>query len=259
MSPPPPSDWQSERESLITMVARSEERAAAAAARIAELTAAVQELTQQVANANDRIADQLAVAQRSQRPPRRPPPTPKPPPGLDSDEAAAFDARPQSPKLPKKKKRKKAVRPTGRKPLPEHLPADEHTLRPDCSGECGCADVAVVDEVRLEKLTVVQEHQRRRVVYRKTVRGKQCNARTTATSLPAPLQRSKVTGDWFALLLWTKFILHVPLDRIRRDLAAKGIHLAESFLVEQIRLGAELLEAIDGVHWKEVLVGNTGN
>jgi len=77
----------------------------------------------------------------------------------------------------------------------------------------------VADEVVEEKLHVVKEHQRRRVVRRTTCRCRHCGGRTTPRSLPAPYERSKVTCEWLGWLVYQKFSLLTPLDRLRRDLA----------------------------------------
>lgn len=157
-----------------------------------------------MASGNDRIAELLAIAQRMKRKPPNQPPTPKAPPELEDDTRAAFDQRPTPPEIPPKPEpERKDTRPTGRKPLPEHLETDEHVRYPEVCG-CGCTDFEIVDEVVEEKLTVVKEHQRRRVVRRKTGRCKQCRKRTTARSLPAPFPRSKATCDWLAWLVVQK-------------------------------------------------------
>jgi hypothetical protein len=111
----------------------------------------------------------------------------------------------------------------------------------------------VVDQLLEEKLHVVKEHQRRRVVRRYTCRCRACGERTTARSLPAPYERSKVTCEWLAWLVYQKFWLLTPLDRIRRDLAARRIPLAMSTLVTFIQRAAQLLAGVDGLHWKQLL------
>jgi len=50
--------------------------------------------------------------------------------------------------------------------LPQHLEAEEHVRRPARDGHCGGAALDAADEVADEKLHVVKEHQRRRVVRR---------------------------------------------------------------------------------------------
>ena len=106
-----------------------------------------------------------------------------------------------------------------------------------------------------EKLHVVKEHQRRRVVRRTTCRCRSCGERTTPRSLPAPYERSKVTCDWLAWFVHQKFGLLAPLDRIRRDLAERGIPLAMGTLVSFIERAADLLAPVDGVHWQQLLAG----
>ena len=213
-------------------------------------------LIEQIAKLNERVAELLAVAQRKQRKPATPPAVAAP---VELDRAAklAFDDRPTPPPLPEKPpKQPRKVKPTGRKPLPTHLPVEGHELRPSQCAQCGGTELDVVDEVVEEKLHVVKEHQRRRVVTRTTCRCRTCLARTTPPSLPAPYERSKVTCDWLAWFVHQKFGLLAPLDRIRRDLAERGIPLAMGTLVNFVERAADLLAPVDGVHWKQLLAGS---
>ncbi len=220
-----------------------------------ERTAQLASLAELVAKGNDRIAELLAIAQRKKRKPRKKAPVPKAPPEVDAATRATFDARPRPPEVPPKPPRvPKPRKPTGRKPLPKHLPAVEHVRYPEVCA-CGCADFDLVDEVVEEKLTVVREHQRRRVVRRKTGRCKRCRKRTTARSLPAPFPRSKATCEWLAWLVVQKFVLLLPLDRIRDLLRLQGLPLSMSYLVSQVQRAAQLLGPIDGAHWKQLLAG----
>jgi len=222
--------------------------------QVAALTVEVGRLAELVAQGNDRITELLAVAGRKKSRSKRRPPAPAPSPSLDPDARAAYLARPRAPPRPvKPKAAKKPRRPTGRKPVPEHLPAEEHRLRPDACKKCGGSDLDVVDEVVETKLHVVKEHQRRRVVRRKTCMCRHCGTRTTPRSLPSPFSRSKATCEWLAWLVHQKFVMLTPLDRLRRDLAAKGVPLAMSYLVGQIERAADLLGGVDGAHWKRLL------
>jgi len=233
-------------------------RLAASDARVTDLIVEVGRLADLVAQGNDRITELLAIAQRKKGSARKAPAdkAPAPPPSLDDDAKKAFTSRPAPPKLPKKKKPpKKKTKPTGRKPLPEHLEAEEHTAKPEGCSCCGSTDLELVDEVVEIKLHVVKEHMRRRVVRRKTACCRHCGERTTARSLPAPFARSKATCEWLAWLVHQKFVMLTPLDRIRRDLASRGIKLAMSYLVTQIERAADLLGAVDGEHWKQLLAG----
>ncbi|MCP4242452.1 MAG: IS66 family transposase [bacterium] len=226
-------------------------------ARNAELTAEVSRLAQLVAVANEQMAELLAIVGRKKRGGRKSTAkAPEPPPTVSEEERRAYAERPRAPARPKKvKPPKKPRRPTGRKPLPEHLLAEEHTLRPEACSDCGGTDLELVDEVIETKLHVVQEHQRRRVVRRKTCACRHCGTRTTARSLPSPFARSKATCEWLAWLVHQKFVMLTPLDRLRRDLASRGLPLAMSYLVSQIERAADLLGPVDGEHWKQLLAG----
>lgn len=222
----------------------------------ARLVEQIASFVEQIAKLNERIAELLAVAQRKQRKPS-PPATAATPVTLDGATKAAFDKRPVPPPLPDKpKKAARIAKPTGRKPVPAHLPLEEHALEPTQCAQCGGTELDVVDEVLEEKLHVVKEHQRRRVVKRTTCRCRRCLTRTTPSSLPAPYARSKVTCDWLAWFVHQKFGLLAPLDRIRRDLAERGIPLAMGTLVNFVERAADLLAPVDGVHWKQLLAGS---
>lgn len=212
-------------------------------------------LVEQIARLNERVAELLAVAQRKPRKPT-PPRVPAAPVELEGVAKVAFNQRPLPPPLPAKTaKAPRQVKPTGRSALPTHIPTEEHALCPEHCVHCGGTALDAVDEIVEEKLHVVKEHQRRRVVKRTTGRCRTCGTRTTPPSLPAPYERSKVTCDWLAWFIHQKFGLLAPLDRIRRDLAERGIPLAMGTLVNFVERAADLLAPVDGVHWKQLLGG----
>lgn len=230
---------------------------AEANAHIKELTAEVGRLAQLVAAGNERITELLAIANRKKRgAPRKSQKAPPPPPELDDAAKADYEDRPAAPPLPEKKKRKKPSRPTGRKPVPDHLQAEEHFLRPDACNKCGGSNLDDADVVREVKLHTVKEHQRRRVVERTTCRCRDCGHRTTPRSLPSPFPRSKATPEWLAWLVHQKFGMLAPLDRVRRDLASRGVKLSISYLVTQIERAADIMAPVDGQHWKQLLAGD---
>ena len=222
-------------------------------AQLAQALANISQLTETIAKLNERVGELLAAVQRKQRKPPAPKP-PMPPPVVEGEAKLAFEARPKPPELPPKTKPKKQrPPPTGRKPLPSHLPLEEHALRADACAHCGSTALDAADEVVEEKLHVVKEHQRRRVVKRTTCRCRNCGERTTPRSLPAPYERSKVTCDWLAWLVASKFSMLTPLDRLRRDLKERGVPLAMGSLVSFIERAADLLGPIDGLHWQQLL------
>lgn len=225
-------------------------------AELASVRAQLDEVVYQGAKTNELLSELTAIALRKQRPPPKPP-VPMSRPDLDEDTVAAFDKRPRPPAIEARAKpARKPRKPTGRKPLPGHLPADEHVLRPDSCEHCGGKALDLADEVVEEKLDFIRAHHRRRVVRRKTCRCRDCGERTTPRSLPAPYERSKVTSAWLAWVVYMKFVMLVPLDRLRRDLATRGIPLATSTLVGFIERAADLLKAVDGHHWQTLLKGS---
>jgi hypothetical protein len=157
----------------------------------AALRAQVAQLLESVAKLNERVAELLAIARRKQRKPSSPTP-PEPPPAVEGEAKVAFESRPKPPELPPKTKEKKPwPPPTGRKALPKHLLAEEHVLEPDECAHCGSTALDAAEVVVEEKLHVVKEHQRRRVVKRTTCRCRcrDCGKRTTPRSLPALWRR----------------------------------------------------------------------
>ena len=222
----------------------------------AELRAQLSQLLTQIGALNDRVSELLSVAQRRQRKPAAEKPS-TPEPAVDEKTRCAFDQRPKAPPKPEAAKTSSPrPAPTGRKGLPSHLEAEEHVLRPEACAQCGGIKLDVADEGVEEKLHVVKEHQRRRVVRRTTCRCRTCGTRTTPRSLPAPYARSKVTCEWLGWLVHQKFGLLTPPDRIRRDLADRGIPIAMSTLVSFIERAADLLAPIDGLHWRSLLAGS---
>jgi hypothetical protein len=231
-------------------VAALERENAALRAQLASAVATNSSMSVQLAKLNDRVEELLAVAQRKQR--RTASPSEN-----KSDQAlvvepaaqAAFDERPAPPTLPEKSSQaKREPKRTGRNAIPQHLEANEHRLCPAQCERCGGSARDVVDEVVEEKLHVVKERQRRRVVRRVTCRCLGCLARTTPVSLPAPYARSKVTCDWLAWLIDPKFGLLSPLNRIRRDRAEHGNPMAMGSLVNFVERAADPLAPIDGLH-----------
>jgi transposase len=223
----------------------------------AELRAQLAQVLVQLARQNERISELLAIAQRKHRKAPVDAPPAAPPPAVEGEARRAFEERPKAPVKPTEERPPTTkAKPTGRKRIPTHLEAEQHELRPDACGACGATALDVVDELVEEKLHVVKEHQRRRVVRRVTCRCRHCGERTTPRSLPAPYERSKVTCEWLAWLVYQKFWLLTPLDRIRRDLAERGVPLAMSTLVTFIERAADLLGGIDGLHWKQLLAGS---
>jgi len=214
----------------------------------------IEGLLAQLATLNARLTELTAALERKKRKPAAPKPVT--PATLTEAQRKAFEERPLPPEKPViSTVPKPRPKPTGRKAVPKHLTAEEHTFRPTACEHCGGTALDIADTLVEEKLHVVKEHQRRRVVTRVTCRCRACGKRTTPDSLAAPFPRSKVTGAWLAWLVHQKFWMLAPLDRVRRDLASRGIVMPMSTLVGYIERAADLLDAVDGFHWKQLLAG----
>jgi len=103
--------------------------------------------------------------------------------------------------------------------------------------------------------TVVPSYVRRRFIHRERVVCAECNHPTTAPMPPMPCKRALYTSAFLAWLVVMKFVLLVPLDRVRLLLASQGVHLSMGTLVHLIARAADLAGAIDGEHMKQLKAG----
>ena len=156
------------------------------------------------------------------------------------------------PPSPKKRPRSRG----GRRPPPEHLPADtEHHAVCAC-GKCG-GRVFKRDVLVTNVYTVVETFVRRRIIERERVlcANPDCSAPTTAPMPPMPCERALYDCRFLAWLVVLKFVLLVPLDRIRTLLLSQGVNIAMGTLVHLIERAADLASAIDGEHMKQLRAG----
>lgn len=234
----------------LAQLAESRASEAALRAQLTELTRAVTRLTEQVA---------LLLARRAKKA-KAPVPAA---PGPSADESVPADglpARPQPPTIPEKPdKVVLPVRPSGRRPIPEHLGVDAESHRPSMCVHCGGKDLRIVGEEITNQIDTIREHLRRREITRKRCLCNECH-KTTLAEMPAmPWERAKVTSNMAAHVVYQKMGLHVPLDRMRRDFELRGVHFAISTLVSIMSQAGGLLAAIDGVHWKQLVAGDWMN
>jgi transposase len=142
----------------------------------------------------------------------------------------------------------------GRRPPPAHLPGSTERHGVEACCECGGPTVQR-DLLSVVIYSVVKTYIRRRVIYRERCRCKTCAAYTTAPMPPMPYNRALYDCSFLAWLVVMKFVLLIPLDRIRLQLQSQGVKLAMGTLVKLVERASKLLDAIDGEHLKQLKAG----
>lgn len=210
----------------------------------------------QMALQNDRLGEVASILRRREDQLRRVPKNDRPEPPDDQPPAGGgsggSDAGNRDASAPKTNKPRSGG---GRKPVAEHVPVDPERVGVDRCEHCGSDELLARDTETVDKYDVVREHVRCRRITRAVCRCSKCHRTTTATMPPMPWERSLVTCDFLAWLIVQKFVLLVPLDRIRRMLLSKGIDLAMSTLVLFVDKAARMLAGVDGEHWKQLKAG----
>lgn len=167
--------------------------------------------------------------------------------------AAAPDADPDTPADPASRPRSRG----GRRPPPAHLPADTERHQVCACARCG-SRVIQRDVLTTTVYTVVPSYVRRRIIQRERVicTSPDCNVPTTAEMPPMPCERALYDCRFLAWLIVQKFVMLVPLDRIRLLLMSQGVDIAMGTLVHLVERAADLAGPIDGEHMKQLRAGS---
>lgn len=142
---------------------------------------------------------------------------------------------------------KKPKKPTGRQPLPPHLPRIEHRHEPaSCScGQCG-AELVKIGEDLSEQLDVEPA---RFFVHRHIRAQYACRACETVTAEPVPaavIDGGLGAPGLHAWIVIQKFLDHLPLYRIEQISQRHGAPIARSTLAEWVgRIGVALQPLAD--------------
>ena len=131
-----------------------------------------------------------------------------------------------------------------RKPLPDHLPREEHVLEPACQcPACGAAMQKIGEDVS-ETLEIVPE--RFKVI--RTIRPKlSCTKCDTIVQAPAPswpIPRGFAGPGLLAHVLVSKYADHLPLYRQSEIYEREGIELSRSTLADWVGQAARLMEPL---------------
>ena len=172
--------------------------------------------------------------------------------GDASSSSSQGGSEPESDTRPPKKKRSRG----GRRPPPAHLPEDSERHDVCACSRCG-GRVFKRDVLSTRVYTVVPTYVRSRLIQRERVicADPDCNQPTTAPMPPMPCERALYDCSFLAWLVVMKFVLLVPLDRVRLLLLSQGVDLAMGSLVHLIERAATLCDPIDGEHMKQLRAG----
>lgn len=239
---------------------------AALRAELAELRAQFEELLQIAAKQHQELSELRTMLRRKTTGVRPPPAGEAAPPDPEGDTAspgtaplvddATAEPVPNPDPLaavrrkgsPHRKPRSKG---TGRRPLPTHLPNVEIHCTVGACEHCGSTRLLARDREHGVRLDASETIARLRREVSDVVRCKDCGRTTTATP-PLPCPRSKFTCGFLAWLVYTRFVLLVPINRIYQHLRRQNLGVARSSLIRLIEIGSDLAAAVDGVHWKEL-------
>lgn len=206
---------------------------------------------------NRRLQRELAKA-KGEDPPEPPEPAAPVPKNVVVDEASSGTEQPTrttkgtkamaSPNRPRRR--------GGRRPPPQHLPTDVETYEVCDCANCG-ARTLKRDVLTTRIYSVVPEHVRCREIRRERVlcTNPACNQATTAPMPPLPCERALYDCRFIAWVVFMKFVMLVPLDRIRLALQQQGVHIAMGTLVSLIEWASKLADAVDGEHMKQLRRG----
>lgn len=165
-------------------------------------------------------------------------------PGPDADPLAGVRPTRNSSRKPRSKG-------TGRRALPTHVPEVRLHCTVDACEHCGSRRLLARDTETGARLDAVETIARLRREVLDVVRCGDCGRTTTATP-PLPCPRSKFTCGFLAWLVYTRFVLLVPINRIYHHLRRQNLGVPRSSLIRLIEIGSDLAGAVDGVHWKEL-------
>ena len=224
-----------------------------------ELRAQFEELLQIAAKQSQELGELRTMLRRKVTGERVPPASDPGPADPEGDTAssrteppAAASADPLAGVRPARKPgRKPRSKGTGRRPLPTHVPsAGLHCVVGACA-HCGSKNLLARDTGKGARLDAVETIARLRREVIEVVRCKDCGG-TTAATPPLPCPRSKFTCGFLAWVVYTRFVLLVPVNRIYEHLRRQQLAVPRSSLIRLIEIGADLAGAVDGVHWRQL-------
>lgn len=169
---------------------------------------------------------------------------------VDQDSGADAEPEPQPEKPPRK--------PTGRKPIPEHLPVVEFELIPDDVMDKGLENF---DRISEEVISTIERRPSAFVhcrIRRPKFLPKNCNRRdpadfSIAEPIALPIERGLVGPGLLAETVVRRYVDHMPFHRLQKTYAREGVALAKSTMCGWHKTMAELCQPLVDAMWKDAI------
>ncbi|MHB2153836.1 IS66 family transposase [Calditrichota bacterium GD2] len=149
-----------------------------------------------------------------------------------------------------RKSKPKKQTPHFRNPLPAHLPRKDIILEPEGVDTSGLKKIG-------EEITEELEYEEAKLYVNRYIRPKYAKENgegVLISELPNRIIHKGIAGvGLFSHIIVSKFMDHLPLYRIRKQLKRSGVDLAESTLNDWIKAIAELLEPLYNVQRARIL------
>jgi transposase len=162
-----------------------------------------------------------------------------------------------TPETPKPADPKVRPKPTGRRPLPEHLPVKREELLPEPEERVcalhGCDKKRIGEEVT-EELEFTPASFYRHQIVRPKFACAQCESNISIAELPArPIDKGLCGPGVLAHVLTSKYADHLPLNRLAGIFARHGLDLNRSTLCQWVAACSDLLSPLVGAMKRHVL------
>lgn len=177
--------------------------------------------------------------------------------GTAEPEAAPAPAPPQAdlterPLPPVKPERKKSERKAREEKDRPELRSRSESVRPDHCGSCGGIRLVNKDSCTRTLVDWVASYVQERVIALTRCRCLDCGKVTAAPVPQACLPKTQYTAGFVGRILYCKYGLHLPWERIRGDFGRQGYPMASSTISDVGQRALDELRGIAKVIWAQV-------
>ena len=189
--------------------------------------------------------DQLTTGKRHRKQPASTDPAAPVPPPPELEGRPLPPAKPTEGEAAPKKRRERRTKAPLREAPPEEV-------RPDRCERCGGTHLLAKDTSTRKLVDWVAGYVQQRVVELTRCRCADCGKVTAPVAPGACLPKTQFTAAFVAHLLHSKYMLHLPLERIRGELARQGYPMASATISDVVQRALGELHGVARVIWKLV-------